>query len=169
MKKLLFILLLIPLISFSQKILKYEIDEFTNKTIKHTSWEKLAWNSKINALVRGRKIDENYYLEFKMILDNNIYSIDKGEVLLFKFSDDEILKLKNLQYELSSIGDGSVGRSGSGLFGINFTCGIKKADIEKLKNKQIFKLRIYTSKGYVDESIKNKRSIKFMKLISLLE
>jgi|TARA_R110002153_G_C13010229_1_gene466191 hypothetical protein len=170
MKKLLFILLfIITSASFSQKIVKHKIDEFTNQVIKDTSWEKLAWNGNMNALVRGRRVDLNYYLEFKMILDNKVYSVDEGEVLLLKLSDGDILKLNNLKFEVSSVGGGSVGISGSNLLGINFTCSISESEITKLKNKDLVKLRIYTSEGYKEESVKQKRVLKFKKLISLLE
>ena len=170
MKKLLFILLfVVTSATFSQKIVTQIIDEFTNQFIKETSWEKLAWNGNMNALVRGRRVDSNYYLEFKMILNDRVYSVDEGEVLLFKLSDGEILKLNNLKYEVSSVGGGSVGISGSNLLGINFTCKIGKSEIRKLKNKELVKLRIYTSEGYSEESVKQKRIVKFKKLISLLE
>ena len=70
MKKLLFLLLFIPLVSFGQKIIKNEVDEFTNNTVKITSWVKVVMNSNINAYVKSRKINKNYFLDFKMILES---------------------------------------------------------------------------------------------------
>lgn len=169
MKKLLFLLLFIPLVSFGQKIIKNEVDEFTNNAVKITSWVKVVMNSNINAYVKSRKINKNYFLDFKMILDDKAYSIDKGEVLYLKLSNDKILKLVNLSYELVSVGGGSVGISGSNLLGIGFTCEISEEILNILIETPIVKLRVYTSEGYKEEIVKQKRAKKFIKMLEIIK
>jgi len=161
-------LIILTNLTFGQKLTKDEVDSFTNKTVKETSWETLNKKSSLYSYVRFRKVDSIYILGFKMMIGNKVYSVDEGEVLLFKFMDDEIIKIKNSEYQLTTYGAGATGLAGSNMLGINLTCVIDKKILEKLKAKPLMEVRVYTSDGYAEAEVKNKQADKFMELASLI-
>lgn len=169
MRLIILILLLKSTFSFGQEIKKNEIDEFTGDKLKISSWEKLAYTGKMNSYVRMKKVNSTFILNFKFITTNKAYSINEGEVLLLKLSDSQIIKLKNSSFETSSIGGGSVGISGSNLFGIKISCHINNETLKKLQNNLIVKMRIYQSNGYIEEDVKKKRAEKFISLLGLFD
>lgn len=167
----LFILILISYSNFGQQIVKNEVDEFTGKTLKATSWETLNKKSSLYSYVRFQKVDNTLYFYFKMMIGNGkkVYSVDQGEVLLLKFSDDEIIKVTNLEYEITTHGAGAKGLSGSNILGAELVCLINKEILNKFKEKTISKVRVITSIGYVEAEVNEKQAEKFKELASLLE
>lgn len=162
-------LLLKATFSISQEIIKNEIDEFTGDKLKVSSWEKLAFTGTMNSYVRIKKVNSNFILSFRFITTNKTYSIDVGEVLLLKLKDNQILKLKNNSFQVSSIGGGSVGISGSNIFGIQINCIVENETLRKLNDNLIVKMRIYQSNGYIEEDVKKKRGENFNKLLNLFD
>lgn len=157
--------------SFGQKLVKNEVDEFTGKTVKETSWETLHRSMTLNSYVRFRKVDNTIYFVFKMGVGfgKTVYSVDEGEVFYLKFTDDEIIKISNSQYELTTIGGGSVGLLGSSGFGVELTCIINQETLLKLEEKTLAKVRVYTSDGYVEDEVNKKRAETFKKLAKLID
>src|SRR5690606_35753593 len=124
MKKIILILIIITCANytFGQELTKNEVDEFTGKTVKETSWETLNKKSKLYSYVRFRKVDSTIHFVFKMMIGNKVYSVEKGEVLYLKFADEEIVKISNSQYQLTTYGAGAVGLIGSKALGVELTC-----------------------------------------------
>tara|TARA_R100000353_G_scaffold43121_1_gene34523 strand:- start:71472 stop:71993 length:522 start_codon:yes stop_codon:yes gene_type:complete len=157
-------------LTFGQKLVTNEVDEFTGNTIMETSWEVLNRKSKLSSYVRFRKIDNRIYLNFRMTsgYGSRTFSVDEGEVLYFKFSDDEILKLSNTDYQLTTIGGGTIGLLGSHGVGLELTCRISQEILAKLSQKTLDKVRVYTSIGYVEAEVKRKRAETFKELARLI-
>jgi hypothetical protein len=171
MKKIILILIIITSAnySFGQDLTKNEVDEFTGKTVKETSWQILNKKSALYSYVRFRKVDSTIYFVFKMMIGNTVYSVDKGEVLYLKFADEEIIKLSNTQYQLTTYGAGATGLAGSKMLGVELTCIISQEILSKMVEKTLAKVRVYTSDGYVEAEVKEKQAENFMELAKLID
>ncbi|MDW7692121.1 hypothetical protein R9C00_14730 [Flammeovirgaceae bacterium SG7u.111] len=171
MKKiiLLNLMLLISLVSLSQTLKQNEIDEFTNNSIKRTSWETLNMTMKFAAYFRLSNINGESYFDLKMMIGSKVFSIDKNQELMIKLSDGEIVKLPNLKFATTCKGCGAKGISGSGAQGIQVSYPITKNQIEKLKTGKGNKIRIYTNDGYVENDMKMNIYKKIVKALALIE
>lgn len=160
MKKIVLILLLLssfPL--FSQKIEKDIIDEFTKQRTTYTSWVKV---DKGYMSIRFIAVDDTKCLEYRYQSNRNI-EIDKGAELLFIDSNSNVHKLINGDYAIATIGGGATGFAGSKGLGIRANYF---GDISFFA-KNLKKMRIYTTDGYMDRDISNKEAINLQKLYKL--
>lgn len=171
MKKIILILMIIINTNYTcgQELIKNEVDEFTGKTVKETSWETLNKKSKLYSYVRFRKVDSTIYFVFKMMIGNKVYSVDKGEVLYLKFADEEVVKISNSEYQLTTYGAGATGLAGSKMLGVELTCIINQEILSKLEEKTLAKVRVYTSDGYVEGEVNEKQAEKFKVLAKLID
>lgn len=160
---LLLMCLIMSVISASaMKIVTDEIDEFTGKRTVITSWESLSSN-KMHIRFRlqgGRKI-----LDFKYSPDQSVV-IGEDDNLCFKSTTDSIAIFVPLKTYVGGIGNGAVGLNGSGLWGINASY---KGDIRWFNDNVSRLIRIYTTDGYYDESIKEIDGKKIIKLYQLFD
>lgn len=144
--------------SYSQELVENKIDDFTNKTVKKTSWERLFLSKKGNVYFRISNIDNSYYFDFKY-MDGSVFSVEKGAKLMFKLENDSIYSLENLEYGITGYGDGAIGLVGSQGMGIKLSyVSLDDPNFEILGNKKVKKLRFYTSKGYVEEDLKPEKA-----------
>lgn len=154
---------------FSQEIERNEVDEFTGKNIIETSWEPMIKSWSLYSLHRLRKVDDQYYFDFKMMtIGYDPFVVEEGEVLFFKFKDGEVLKLNNAELDFSGTGDGAIGNTGSNAMGIDLTFGLTNAFLEKLQTKIVTGIRLYTDDGYIEDKVKEKRAKKFRELMKLI-
>lgn len=151
-----------------QELVENKIDDFTNNTVKRTSWETINMTMKFTAYFRISKINDNFYFDLKMMIGTGVFSIGEGQEIMFKLSDGEIIKLPNLEYAITCTGCGAKGFSGSQAQGIKVSYGITPEQIKKLKNNLAIKIRIYTNDGYVENDLKSKYYKKVQKAISLV-
>lgn len=170
MKTLSLIVLFFPTFCFAQKLKVNKIDEFTNASVKRTSWETINYSGKsFMAYVRISKIDDILYLNLKIMLPSDeVFSIDKENELMIKTSTDSIITLYNLKYEISCTGCGANGLLGSALQGMEVSYKIPAEMVSYLLNNMIKKLRIYTTDGYVEDNINDKHAETFIKLLKLV-
>jgi len=133
--------LLLPAAAFSQKLVKLEVDKFTNDTVSVTSMEKLATTETftstqaafLNAYVSrtGTHIFLNF--EHDVTTENNQYFlVSQGDVTMLKLDDNTIIKLANdisVHPDRKDIKKGFVQRE---YFSVNIGYGISKEDINKL-------------------------------------
>lgn len=157
MKKILLALLLLttfPL--FSQKIEKDVIDEFTKQRTTITSWVKV---DKGYMSLRFIAVDNTMCLEYRY-QSNGYIAIDKGAELLFIDSNGNVHKLTNGEYAIASIGGGATGFAGSKGLGIRANYF---GDVSFFA-KNLKKMRIYTTDGYMDRNISSKEGINLQKL-----
>lgn len=151
----------------SQEIVEDKIDEFTNNSVKRTSWEKLVWEMDLTVYYRISKINEIVLIELKAS-NRSVFSIAKDQELMLKLVNGEIIKLLNVEYVLTCTGCGAIGLNGSGAEGIHATYMLDKETIDKIKVSQIEKIRIYTSKGYFEKELKEKFAKSIISSISLI-
>lgn len=157
MKPLLPLFLLVCSTAFSQKIVTDKKDEFTSNTVKETSVENLAQPLKMSGYsykFTFKKVNENVYLGLRiMSLSNSVFAIKDGEVLMLK-TEDTVITLSNLKYEISSRGGAGSGLSSGNSQGVTLYFPLNKEAVDTIKSKSINKLRLYTTDGYSEQDIK---------------
>lgn len=168
--KFLLLLIILPSFIFSQKLERNEVDEFTKKSIKETSWEVCVQNFTMNMFFRVRKVDETILLNMKMMLGaGRVFAIHEGDELMLMLSNDTIVKLQALTSEITCTGCGARGFSGSGAQGIKISFGISKDDLRLLSSFPIKKVRIYTTDGYVESEVNKRRGDVMLDLLGLIK
>jgi hypothetical protein len=164
----------IALVSFAstvsaQKIIENKKDDFTNVTIKRTSWENL--NSGLISLFTGyfsiEQFNDTEFFEFKLMLDK-VFSIDEGALISFKLDNGEIVSLPCTKYQITCKGCGATGLKGSEAQGIDVTYELSKENAEKLKANKVVKFRVTTTTGVFDDDIKEKVAEKLQKSLALI-
>lgn len=163
-------LLILPgLYGNAQKLEQNEIDEFTKKVIKRTSWEPMWRTMGSSVFFRTSNLDDIYVLSLRMMLGGSIFSIQQSEKLMLKMDDDSVIILNCAQYALTCKGCGAIGFGGSTGEGLQAEYPIDKDQLDYLFNHKVKKIRIYTSKGFIEESVNEKRSESFLNLIKLVQ
>ena len=155
------------LIWLGQSIAEDKIDEFTKTSIKRTSWESLTSSIIYTSYFRFSKINDDFFLDIKLI-DGNVFSIDEGQKIMFKLSNDKILALQNLEHQITCTGCGAKGFVGSTGQGIQVSYPLNKENFDMLKEYDVLKIRIYTSEGFREGDLKTKNLKKFKKGLSLI-
>jgi hypothetical protein len=168
MKTLFLIVFSFPIFCLAQKLEVNKIDEFTKASVKRTSWETINYSNRLMAYTQINKIDNNYYLNLKIMSPDKVFSIDKEDELMIKTITDSVITLYNLKYEISCTSCGSTGLLGSGLQGIEVSYKIPVEIVSYLLTNKIKKLRIYATDGYFEDDIKDKHAEIFIKLLKLV-
>lgn len=140
-------------ISFAQKLEKNEVDKFTKKSIKTTSWEKLIGKGGMSSLYtnfRLRKIDETIWFELKMMMNNKIYSILENDKIIFLFDNEETITLYSNESTVACKGCGAPGFVGSEGYGTHTYYRLSHEAIDLFKKNTIKSVRIYNSESYVE-------------------
>ncbi len=167
MNKITLLLLFITTTIYCQEIVKNETDDFTGKSIKETSWISLQ-RSNDYSYTRFRKIDNTYTFDYKLMYNGQVFSVDKGDKLMFKFLNNEIMELENNEYAITGIGNGATGLIGSSAMGIYLHFMVDESQIKKIADNTIQKVRLYTTDGYIEGEIKEKLYKKFKKQAELI-
>jgi len=142
----------------AQKISEDYIDEFTKNHVKRTDWEALTFEIKAVTSYRFSKIDNQYFLQLKIMLGDVYFSINENDELMLKFTNEEIVTLKNIKSTTTCVGCGATGFNGSQSQGINVSYNISNEQYQLLTQNSISKIRIYTNKSYIDLEIKKKKA-----------
>lgn len=166
--KMLFLLLFMPLFSFSQKITENKIDDFTHHKIIRTTWEPFIRANGLFAYTRVSKIDSSNYIDLRFMLSGMPFSVAPGEVFYLKLANDSIIKLRAVEYKISCSGCGSTGIVGSGSQGMDISFYIPASNLALLSTNIVKKARIYTSDGYVEHEVKEKFSSSFNRQIHIV-
>jgi len=137
----------------SQTLEQNETDESTGHKIRQTSWETLILKMKLTAYFRISRIDSFYYFDLKMTTGTDkVVAIDKDQEMVFKFENDSVLRLKNLNYAITSTLEGERGFAGSEGQGVKVRYPLSLADIDKLRNNIAIKWKIYTINGHLESN-----------------
>lgn len=156
----------------AQKLIENKFDEFEKIHIKKTSWCALMKRSGSARPYRAEfqlcKKDTLVFLKVKMMLDNEIYSINKGDKISFLLDNENVVSLYCNQYVITGYGDGAVGYGGSANYGTEANYILTKENIQNLLSGIIKKIRIETSLGYIDEIDKRKVDLHLKKCIELV-
>lgn len=170
MKTIAILLLMLPMCCFSQKIVKNEVDEFTKKNIKETSWEIVSRNMEVYVFMNVKKIDNEHFLGLKFMLSNRfkVLSIAQNFELMLMMENDSIITVKCIESVVSCKGCGAKGFSGSMAWGINPTYYIEADYIDVLKNMPLKKIRMYTTEGHISTEINEKWKFVLKELLELV-
>lgn len=153
--------------SFAQKLEENKKDEFSNKSIKRTSWETLYKTLTTESHFSFSKVDTSAFIHVKLMI-GNVFSIDKDQELMLKLDNGDIVKLLNTKFEVTCEGCGAVGFIGSGAQGLDVAYWIAKDQLDKLKAHKVVKVRIYTNEGYIEQDIKDKNANKITACVNLI-
>jgi hypothetical protein len=153
---------------YSQSIKENKIDEFTKIKTIATDWEVLnrEFSCGCASFHRFKRINNTNYFEFKY-MDSKVLSVMKGDVFMFKLNNDSIVSLKSAESIVGCRGCGAIGLSGSEAYGIKVSYYISEEDFEKLKNNTITKIRFYTTSGYINLDVKEKKALIFVEALKL--
>ena len=154
-------------LSIAQKIVKNETDEFTGSSIKQSDWNTLSMTRDLACYFRISQVNNKLRFDLKLNLAGKVFSIDKGQEIMFKLSNNEIVKLENVKYTVTCNGCAAKGIVGSNTEGIQVTYYLTQEKLKLLTDNEVVKVRVYTSEGYVEDSIKAKNYRKLKGALSL--
>jgi hypothetical protein len=160
MRKITFLcLILTSTFIYSQdcKYARNEVDEFTKNKVVETKSEWLAPNVGYSL----KKINDSKFLRLEINLFT-VFSIRDGAKLMFLTDHDEPITMLFPKYEISRVG------SASNFYIVEYL-ELTADLIERFKNEKINKIRFYTTDGYSDRDIKEKRDKKFKELLKCIE
>ena len=155
--------------TYGQKLEVNKVDDFTNNTVKRTSWERITMNMGFTSYFRFSQINANNYFDLKLMLaSGSVFAIDKNQKIMFKLDNGELVTLHNLEYVITCRGCGAKGYIGSDAQGIKTSYPIDKEQFEKIMNNTVVKIRIYTTDGYIENDIKEKNAKKISNALKLI-
>lgn len=143
----------------AQTLIENKKDEFTGLIIKRTSYEKITSDlaGPFHAYCRISKIGDLILFDLKLLLGvREYFSISKGDKMMFKMKDGSVIEIVSLDTKISASGEGSVGLSYSAAPGVSISYGLSDEIIKSLLAQPIEKIRIYTSKGYLEKELSKK-------------
>jgi len=136
---------------------KYEVDDMTDQLVIITKRKLLKTNqlSKPSSLFSiVSSIDGRERISFLLYrVFGGVYSIDKGDKIIIKFSDDDKVTIINDSYEIAE----KAGSGAASQWYVPYYPIVSEETLEKLKSKQITKIRLYHSDGYSEFKIKKKK------------
>ena len=157
--------------STAQKLKVDEVDEFTNKSVKRTSWETLNSDFSSNIYLRVSELDGYLILNLKLMkVNKSVLSVHEDMRLMLKMQNDSIVTLHAIESTVSCRGCGAIGLFGGGsAWGIEINYDITESEFYALRNLPVKKIRLYTTDGYIEEDISNKNADLIIRLLYLLE
>ena len=169
MKILIIVAILFSSKGYTQKLQENQIDDFTKKSIKSTSYETINYNNKFMGYVKIRKVDDRSFLYFKMMLSGSVFAVEEGDKLMMITETDSVITIHNSEFKISCEGCGAKGILGSALQGVELKYELPIPILTYLSDNKIKKMRIYTKDGYVEDTIKEKNASTFIKLLKLVQ
>jgi len=163
-------------VASAQKIKENKYDKFTKAHIINTSYEKVVSDKSVLGSAGGRLM-KNVWVAFKGIdgtpflcvkwCANEILSVAQGAELVLIDGEGETHTFKNIKTTVSGKGEGTVGAYGSALYGLNL---FYTGDFSVFEGGRVFTdIRLYTSDGYIDFTISDKKKDMFSKLYTLFD
>lgn len=162
MKNITFLLLiLLTTLSYGQdcKYKRNEVDQFTKNKVLETKSEWLGENIAYTL----KKIDDTKYLRIELG-SYSVFAINDGAKLMFLTDKDESIELIFPKYEISKTTPGAVASQY-----VVETINISGDVLKRLQTEKIIKVRFYTTEGYIDKPIKEKRASKFRDQLKCIE
>ncbi len=151
----------------AQKLVKNEIDEFTGKNELITSTKYIATSvTKGTLSIGAAKINNQVYL-IVGFEQTNVFAIDKGDNILLKLDNGDVIKLYVPEYQISQRG-GAPSSALSSNQGITNYIQIDLDTYNKLMNNMVEKIRVNTTEGYIDLKAKPNRVGVIPKALSLV-
>lgn len=166
--KYLLLLLLVPTMAHSQKIIENQVDDFTKNNVIRTSWDPFTRSGRAISFSQFSKINSLYFLYIKINLKGGPFSVGEGDKLMLMAENDSILTLLNSKYQISCRGCGAIGIAYSAMDGVELSFHLSESDVQFLLTNKIKKMRLYTTSGYIEEEVKAKFAETFNKQLSII-
>jgi hypothetical protein len=146
-----------------------EVDEFTKNKILETKEELLTVSGMgfgFSTSYNLKKVNENRYLKLN-ISSPKILTIKAGDEIMFKTNNDNPISLKFSETVILQPQYNSSSRST--IWYEFILIPISDENYTRLLQEPISKLRLYTSDGFIDDEIKDKRDKKLKELLKCIE
>lgn len=166
-----------PIMAFSQKLVKTSIDKFTNDTISSTSQEKIASTEKFSSTVanilyaNAGRINSHVLLNLEINVttaDNSFFIVSAGDSTLLKLADDTFVKLFNIK-DVPAVGQsikkGFVERE---YWTAQMSYLISKKDIERILSSSVNIIRVGVRDKNFDFDVNSKDSDVIKKMLVLV-
>ncbi|RUT68638.1 hypothetical protein D0817_19965 [Flavobacterium cupreum] len=172
MKKITFLILLLAANYISAQNCKYkrnEVDEFTKNKILETKEDIFTISGMGLGFSCGYallKINDVRYLKLH-VMSPSIFTLRSEHEIMFKTDSENTI---NLQFIDTQIATGTYNTTLKSTHWGAFTAiPISDEIYQRLLNEKISKLRIYTTDGYRDDDVSEKRDKKFKELLKCIE
>ena len=172
MKKIILLFMMLAGLTMSAQKCKYaknEVDKFTNKTIVETKEDAFVISGMGLGFSVGYslyKSDNNKYLKLRLTDSGSLFAIREGNEIMFKLENGNVINLKFIE---SQIADSSYNSGLKATFHKIITLvPITNEEIDQFKNNKLTDIRIYTTDGYVDKEVKEKRAKIFQELLKCI-
>lgn len=172
MKKIILLFMMLAGLTMNAQKCKYaknEVDKFTNKTILETKTDAFG----ISGIGMGfsssyslYKSDDNKYIKFMFTTTGSVFAISKGEGVMLKLQNGDVVTLDFLESVVSDISHNTAMKSS--VKKITTLVPITDQNIEKFNNSLVTDIRVYTTDGYVDDEVKEKRAKIFQELLKCI-
>lgn len=161
-KTFLYIILLVGISAYSQKIEVNKKDDMTNNNIIKTSMEKLTSNMVPKWIKVGvDKINDKYLLSTTICMGGQFFIVSEGGEIILKLTNDSLVTLKSI--ERATAHDGIGGKQAE----VRYLIPIDKLDL--LRKNGVKKVRPYAFDGYVDIEVQEKKYNIIQKEIELID
>lgn len=152
--------------SFSQRIVKKEVDKFTGNEIIETS-SKWLFNS-MDAINGGlkfsiRKVNNSYSMPARVVYGSAFKFTEEDGEIIFLLSNKETVTLKSAYTGISSL------TSSSNIWGFSTVFLISEEDVEKLKQYDVTDVRINFFGKRCDREIKESKRDLVKRMLKLFE
>ena len=163
------LLLLLSFGTHAQELKEDRVDDFTKTSVKRTSWELAIQTTKLQVALRASKLDSLVYLNVRMLRwPDKVFAISEGADIMFLMDNDSVVTVQNLKMAISCKGCGARGLNGSGIEGTETNYALDETKLRLLVKHPLKKIRVYTSAGYLEDEVKEKRADILQKLLQLL-
>ena len=155
------LLLAISITTYGQecKYARNEVDQFTKNKVLETKSEWLGENIAYTL----KKIDDTKFLRIEMG-SYSVFAINDGAKLMFLTDSEDPIELTFPKYEVSKTAPGAVASQY-----VAQTINISGDVLTRLQTEKIIKVRFYTTDGFIDKPIKEKRASKFREQLKCIE
>lgn len=149
------LLVLLAINGYCQQIDEIIVDDFSGDTTITTTWEPLTAPLVPDSFVRIRKLNQGYYLDFK-IIQRSVFTVYQNQKFTLLTADQEAIEFNIAETKISCIGCGAKGLKGFKQLGMELSFLISDETLSLLQSKNITKFRLETKEGKVDKEVPKK-------------
>ena len=164
-------ILLLPAITFAQKMLEPQIDGFTHEVTISTEAYSIASEGENYIVSYFTRTNKVYYLNLRIDLlheNHDAYTISAGSNVLFKLANDSLITLpivKNMAAEAKDIRDGYYTFT---YWSVTIVLPLTREDIYRIAQTDKTGIRIEANESNIDFGIQPKQSLYLKKQAALI-
>ncbi|KKN74653.1 hypothetical protein LCGC14_0388550 [marine sediment metagenome] len=156
------LVLLFPTLLFAQdcKYKRNEVDKFTKTKVIQTKGVKVLYGLTDYTLISGLVLNEYKYLRVSLST-HTLTSFRKNSKFMLMFESDSVITV-------TAIANSKASHAGDMWFThVNYL--ITKEQLDYLSSNKIVTIRLYSSDGYIEDNIKNKRALSLQKDLKCIQ